>query len=198
MAGRRALHRAARARSSRRCSSRSGGPILMVQIENEYGSYGNDRAYMARLETVWSEHGIDVPFFTADGPTPYMLEAGTCPARAVGLDSGSTRSTGSSRGRSCPACRSSRRRPIPGWLTHWGEQWARPSLDDLLKEVTFLLGEQEVVQLLRRARRHELRLHGRREFRRQGLRARRHELRLRRADQRAGPRRRRSTRRCAS
>ncbi len=27
-----------------------GGPILMVQIENEYGSYGNDRNYMKRLK----------------------------------------------------------------------------------------------------------------------------------------------------
>jgi beta-galactosidase len=28
----------------------------------------------------------------------------------------------------------------PGWLTHWGEKWARPAVPDLLKEVTFLLG----------------------------------------------------------
>ena len=27
----------------------------------------------------------------------------------------------------------------PGWLTHWGEPWAAPSVPDLLKEVTFLL-----------------------------------------------------------
>ena len=53
-----------------------GGPILMVQIENEYGSYGNDRAYLARLKAVWERNGIDVPFYTADGPTTYMLEAG--------------------------------------------------------------------------------------------------------------------------
>ena len=29
-----------------RSRSTSGGPVLMVQIENEYGSYGNDRGYM--------------------------------------------------------------------------------------------------------------------------------------------------------
>ena len=34
-----------------------GGPILMVQIENEYGSYGNDRAYMDRLKEVWVKAG---------------------------------------------------------------------------------------------------------------------------------------------
>src|SRR5579871_2683124 len=65
-----------------------GGPILMVQIENEYGSYGNDRRYLERLRQVWKEAGFTVPFYTADGATPYMLEAGTLPGAAVGLDPG--------------------------------------------------------------------------------------------------------------
>ncbi len=47
--------------------------------------------------------------------------------------------------------------------------------------------QQEVVQLLRRARRHQLRLHCRRELRRQGLRARPDQLRLRRPHRRTGP-----------
>ena len=58
-----------------------GGPILMVQVENEYGSYGNDRNYMTRLRDVWKSLGIDVPFFTGDGPTPFMLEAGIAARR---------------------------------------------------------------------------------------------------------------------
>src|SRR5436190_993328 len=60
-----------------------GGPILMLQVENEYGSYGNDRAYMSRLRDVWKMRGIDVPFFTGDGPTNFMLEAGSLPGAAV-------------------------------------------------------------------------------------------------------------------
>ena len=53
-----------------------GGPILMVQVENEYGSFGNDKAYMENLRQLWKENGIDVPFYTADGATPDMLDAG--------------------------------------------------------------------------------------------------------------------------
>lgn len=53
----------------------NGGPVLMVQIENEYGSYGNDRQYMEELKKIWTGNDIDVPFFTGDGPTTYMLEA---------------------------------------------------------------------------------------------------------------------------
>jgi beta-galactosidase GanA len=65
-----------------------GGPILMVQVENEYGSYGNDRAYLKRLRSIWQREGLDVPLFTADGPTPHMLEAGHLPGAAVGRASG--------------------------------------------------------------------------------------------------------------
>jgi len=52
-----------------------GGPIVMVQVENEYGSYGNDRTYMKWVQDEWKKNGIEVPFYTADGATPFMLEA---------------------------------------------------------------------------------------------------------------------------
>ncbi|MEN8230015.1 MAG: beta-galactosidase [Bacteroidota bacterium] len=48
-----------------------GGPIILLQIENEYGSYGNDREYMKRLKELWLESGIDVPYYTSDGATAY-------------------------------------------------------------------------------------------------------------------------------
>ena len=49
----------------------------MLQIENEYGSYGNNHLYLQTLRKLWIEDGIDVPFYTADGPTDAMLEAGS-------------------------------------------------------------------------------------------------------------------------
>jgi len=67
-----------------------GGPILMIQIENEYGSFANDRNYLLKLKELWASNGIDVPTFTGDGATPHMLEAGTLPGSAVGLDPGSS------------------------------------------------------------------------------------------------------------
>ena len=116
-----------------------GGPVLMLQIENEYGSYGNDRAYMQRLREIWKSHGIDVPFFTGDGPTPHMLEAGSLKGAAIGLDSGSTEQDFELARRLFPGVPVFSSETYPGWLTHWGEAWARPSMKDLLKEVTFLL-----------------------------------------------------------
>jgi beta-galactosidase len=116
----------------------NGGPVLMLQIENEYGSYGNDRNYIARLKDIWVENGIDVPFFTGDGPTPYMLEAGTLQGCAVGLDSGSEPSHFELAGKMNPGVPVFSSETYPGWLTHWGEKWARPDTTDLLKEIKFL------------------------------------------------------------
>ena len=121
----------------------SGGPIVMVQIENEYGSYGNDRAYMDRLKEVWVQAGIAGPFYTADGPTPYMLEAGHVAGAAVGLDSGSEERHWALARSIVPGVPVFSSETYPGWLTHWGEAWARPALDDLLKEVTFLLANRK-------------------------------------------------------
>jgi beta-galactosidase len=116
-----------------------GGPIVMVQIENEYGSYGNDRVYMERLREAWVKAGVDGPFYTADGPTPYMLEAGHLAGAAVGLDSGSEERHWELARSVVPGVPVFSSETYPGWLTHWGEAWARPKLDDLIKEVSFLL-----------------------------------------------------------
>ncbi len=117
----------------------AGGPILMVQVENEYGSFGNDRAYMERLRAVWREAGIDGPFYTADGATPHMLEAGSLPGAAVGLDPGARAEHFALAQRMRPGVPVFSSETYPGWLTHWGEPWARPKVETLLGEVRFLL-----------------------------------------------------------
>ncbi len=45
-----------------------GGKIILFQLENEYGYYGNDTAYLEFLRDTMREHGITVPFVTSDGP----------------------------------------------------------------------------------------------------------------------------------
>ena len=44
-----------------------GGPVLMMQVENEYGTFGNDRKYLELLRDMMREGGIDVPLFASDG-----------------------------------------------------------------------------------------------------------------------------------
>jgi beta-galactosidase len=59
-----------------------GGNILMVQIENEYGSYGNDKEYLGINEKLFKEAGFDGLLYTCDpaadvanGHLPGMLPA---------------------------------------------------------------------------------------------------------------------------
>jgi len=125
----------------------NGGPALLLQIENEYGSYGNDRNYMARLKEAWVENGIDIPFFTGDGPTTYMLEAGSLPGCAVGLDSGSQPSHFELARKMNPGVPVFSSETYPGWLTHWGEEWARPDTAGLLKEIKFLMDNKKSFNL---------------------------------------------------
>lgn len=57
--------------------STNGGPILAVQVENEYGSFGNDTSYLEYLRDGLVARGVDVLLFTSDGPTDEMLIGGT-------------------------------------------------------------------------------------------------------------------------
>ena len=120
-----------------------GGPVLMLQIENEYGSFGNDRNYMMRLKEIWSANGIDVPTFTGDGPTTWMLEAGTLPGSAVGLDSGKSPADFELASKMNPGVPVFSSETYPGWLTHWGETWAKPDTANLLNEVKFLMDNRK-------------------------------------------------------
>jgi beta-galactosidase len=43
-----------------------GGPILMVQVENEYGFYGKDSEYMGVLRQALIDAGFDVPLFACN------------------------------------------------------------------------------------------------------------------------------------
>ena len=121
----------------------NGGPLLMLQVENEYGSFGNDRNYLQRLKEVWKSNGIDVPTFTGDGATPYMLEAGSLPGSAVGLDPGTTNEDFALASKMNPGVPVFSSETYPGWLTHWGEAWVKPDTADLMKEVRFLMNNKK-------------------------------------------------------
>ncbi len=45
-----------------------GGPIVLVQVENEYGSYGKDAGYMGDVRSALVDGGFDVPLFACNPP----------------------------------------------------------------------------------------------------------------------------------
>jgi beta-galactosidase len=56
-----------------------GGPVIAVQVENEYGAYGDDKGYLQALVDLTRAGGITVPLFTCDQADDAMLERGGLP-----------------------------------------------------------------------------------------------------------------------
>ncbi|MFD7072628.1 beta-galactosidase family protein [Nocardioides sp. NPDC059952] len=99
-----------------------GGPVVAVQVENEYGSYGDDAEHLAWLRQALLNRGVTELLYTADGPTEVMLDAGM-------LDGTLAAATFGSRAEEARAMLASRRPGEPflcaefwnGWFDHWGE-----------------------------------------------------------------------------
>ncbi|MER6943143.1 beta-galactosidase family protein [Nonomuraea sp. NPDC000554] len=98
-----------------------GGNVLMVQVENEYGSYGTDQAYLVHLTDLLHESGIDVPLFTADGPEDHMLTGGTLPGLlATGTFGNDPETALATLRKHRPADPQACMELWIGWFDHWG------------------------------------------------------------------------------
>ncbi|KAI0137978.1 glycoside hydrolase family 35 protein [Hypoxylon sp. NC0597] len=62
-----------------------GGPLLMVQVENEYGSYGEDHNYTQGLRDILLEN-FEVPLYTNDGGVEWTLKGGEVPGVLAEID----------------------------------------------------------------------------------------------------------------
>lgn len=118
----------------------NGGPILAMQVENEYGSYGNDREYMAAVNRIYDEGGIDCLRFTADGSWDLMLSGGMLPGLPAAVNFGS-RATENFRGLRLY-------RPDDplfcaefwcGWFDHWYEDHHTRTVESITADTKELL-----------------------------------------------------------
>jgi len=65
----------------------NGGPVIAVQVENEYGSFGSDRAYMEQIRRALVSAGFTKSLlYTADGPE--QLPAGALPGMPAVINFG--------------------------------------------------------------------------------------------------------------
>ena len=125
-----------------------GGPVVLVQVENEYGAFGDDRTYLKALADVIRHAGTTVPLVTVDQPTDEMLSAG-------GLD-GVLR-TGSF-GSRVEARLETLRKHQPtgplmcmefwdGWFDYWGGRHHTTSAADAAAELDALLASGASVNI---------------------------------------------------
>ena len=118
-----------------------GGPIILLQVENEYGSYGNDKEYLAELERAFRDAGFTVPFSTSDGARRGQLEAGTTGNALPVVNFG-----GGAEGEFAELARF--RTGIPqmcgeywcGWFTHWGNpRWGGSDMSKQKADIEWML-----------------------------------------------------------
>ncbi len=119
------------------------GPVIMVQVENEFGSYvaqrkdipmEQDKAYMLAIKKDLTNAGFDVPLFTADGDWLFNggAVAGALPA-ANGEDNIDTlkrrvNEFNNGKGPYMVA------EFYPGWLDHWNEPFQKVTSSDIVKQ----------------------------------------------------------------
>ncbi|WP_255579590.1 glycoside hydrolase family 35 protein [Cryobacterium sp. PAMC25264] len=125
-----------------------GGPVILVQIENEYGAYGDDKDYLRALVELNRAGGITVPLTTIDQPTDQMLDDGSLPE---------LHKTGSFGSRATERLAVLRRHqptgPLMcaefwnGWFDHWGAHHHTTSAEDSARELDDLLATGASVSL---------------------------------------------------
>ena len=101
-----------------------GGNIIAMQIENEYGSYGNDKEYLQYIADLMRRCGADVLLFTADGNWSNFISGGGLPGVYKALTFGSNAKGAFS------ALEGLQEENMPktcmefwdGWFDHWGEK----------------------------------------------------------------------------
>ncbi|TCC55347.1 beta-galactosidase [Kribbella pittospori] len=117
-----------------------GGPVLLVQVENEYGAFGDDQTYLKAVAEIIRNAGITVPLVTVDQPVDAMLAAG-------GLDGVlRTASFGSRAGERLTTLRKHQPSgPLmcmefwDGWFDYWGGPHHTTSAADSAAELDALL-----------------------------------------------------------
>ena len=119
-----------------------GGNVLMMQVENEYGSYCNDHDYLRSIRDLMLERGVDVPLLTSDGPWRACLRAGSLIDDGV-LATGNFGSRSAENLEALRAFHAEHGRTWPlmnmefwdGWFNRWGQQVVRRPADDFAHDV---------------------------------------------------------------
>lgn len=114
----------------------NGGNIIAMQVENEYGSYGNDKEYLKFIESLMNECGINVLYFTSDGNWKNMLSGGSLSHIYKVLNFGSKAKTAFN-------CLKDFENSGPnmcgefwcGWFDHWGDKHHTRDASSVGKEI---------------------------------------------------------------
>jgi beta-galactosidase len=129
----------------------NGGPILLVQVENEYGSFGDDHVYTELIHRMFVDSGFTKSLmYTADGPDE--VPAGSVPGLAVGINLGAW---GPGEAEKKFAALKKIRPDGPffnsefwdGWFDHWGTEHAKANTANESSNLEWILRQGYSVSL---------------------------------------------------
>ena len=129
----------------------NGGPILLVQVENEYGSFGNDHAYMeANKQAVIDAGFTKAQLYTADGPGD--IDNGSLPELPVGINFDGNHANSAQK---AFATLKTKRPDGPmfnsefwaGWFDHWGGPHAHTSTETQAANLAWELAQGASVSI---------------------------------------------------
>lgn len=117
-----------------------GGNVVMVQVENEYGSFGDDSVYLAHLRDGLIERGIEELLVTSDGPARMWLTGGTVDGALATVNFGSRAlEVLAMAEEELPAQPQMCMEFWNGWFDHWGEEHHERTGGDAAGELADML-----------------------------------------------------------
>lgn len=120
---------------------KNGGNVIMAQVENEYGSYGNDHVYTGWVrDTMRKSGGYDCLLFTSDGPGQGMLSGGTLPDLTPTINFGGGAENAF---KELAKFRPGTPRMIGeywcGWFDHWGKAHHKTNIQNHVRDIEWCL-----------------------------------------------------------
>lgn len=120
----------------------NGGPVLTVQVENEYGTFGNDHEYMKEVRQALVDAGFSKTlFYTADGVE--QVPNGSLPGVPIGINfgSGNARKSFADYKKNHPEGPYFNSEYWAGWFDHWGGKHAITDAKVQADELKWMLGQ---------------------------------------------------------
>ncbi len=125
-----------------------GGPIIGVQIENEYGNFGSDHAYTEHLHQIFRKAGFtDTLLYTADPSR--ALPNGNIPGvfAAVNFGIGRPAAAFDALQKLRPGQALFASEYWPGWFDHWGEPHQTRPIDQQIKDLDYILSHHAGINI---------------------------------------------------
>jgi len=116
-----------------------GGPILMVQVENEYGSYGKDAAYMGALRQAMLDAGFDVPLFSCNPANAIQIGYRDVLFQVVNFGPGNAERAFATLKKYQKTGPLMNGEFYPGWFDSWGVAHQDKPIDRALSDLDFML-----------------------------------------------------------